>query len=390
VRVQDTQNPSRPKLRVAYFIDSLFSGGAQRQAVALATALAQRSQIEARFFVYHEHDFFAKRLEDAGIPVELVPKRRKLDPGFPWRLRRAVMDRAPDLVHAFLLDPSVWAVLALKGPGSAKHPPLVASERCSLVASSTGIRAKQTLAYRAADAVTSNSKQVAAALEAELSLPRGRVHYIPNGIDLASWDEERRAPLAFAFEVGKFHLGMIGRLEPEKNHILLIEALSLLDPAVVEHFKVWFIGSEAAEAGCKAEIEAAIADTGLADTIEFVAPQRHVAAVMAQLDTLVLPSAREAFPNAVLEAMASQLPVVATGVGDVPELVQDGRTGFVVEPGNARALAAKLCEVYEMSAAARRQMGIYGRSHIEDHFRIDTIADAYLELYHSLACAVEP
>lgn len=371
-------------MRIAFFIDQLFSGGAQRQSVELAVSLVKNHAIEASFLVYRPDDFFAARLEAHGIPVECVARAGKLDPTFPLRLRRAFHARRPDVVHAFMLDPGVWATLALRVPFRAARPRLVVSERWSLVAVTRAMAWKQQLAYGSADAVTSNAAPVARRIERDLGIPAARIHHIPNGIDLAWWDAALREPCPVAFDPERLHVGLVGRIEPEKNHALLVRALGRLDPSLRAKTKVWFVGSEDAQSSCRRAVETEIESQGLAAQVEFVRPQRNVAPLVAGLDLLALPSRHEAFPNAVIEAMASGVPVVATRVGDIEALVDEGRSGFVVDEGDEAALADRLDRVLRMAPETRRALGARGRAIVEERYRMASIADAYVRLYESL------
>jgi glycosyltransferase involved in cell wall biosynthesis len=375
-------------MRIAYVIDSLFSGGAQRQAVELAVALGHSGAIDARFFVYHAHDFHAQTLHDAHIPVTQLRKSRKLDPLFPLRLRSALRSARVDVVHAFMLDPSIWAAAALKLlPGSRRSPALLASERLSLIATSKAMTAKQRFAYRRADAVSANSAPVAEAIEKRIGVPKERVHYIPNGIDLEKWEREREQSAELELRTEAFNVGLVGRIEPEKNHVLVVRAIAALEPSLRSQISVWFVGSDASATNCRSEIESEIERLGVGDQIRFAGPQRRIAPLIAQLDVLVLPSLHEAFPNTVLEAMASGIPVLASAVGDVPYMIEDGHNGWTISPHDPNELASRLRELWSMSATERDEMGSRGKSIVAARYQMSAIAERYQELYRQLISA---
>jgi glycosyltransferase involved in cell wall biosynthesis len=106
---------------------------------------------------------------------------------------------------------------------------------------------------------------------------------------------------------------------------------------------------------------------------------------MRGIDLVVLPSRHEGFPNVVLEAMASRLPVVASRVGDVPRLVHDGVTGFLFDSGDAHGLAAALLQACSLRTEERQAMGKRARSVVEAHYGIASIASAHAQLYETLA-----
>ncbi len=369
-------------MRIAYLIDSLGSGGAQRQAVELAAALAERGDIHARFCVYHGEDFFSQRLRDAGIEVDRIPKAAKLDPLFPRRLRAWLRRHRFDLVHAFLLPPSIWGRLAVRGFARRDRPTLVVSKRDSLIATSPAQRLLETFAFRGAAAVTANAAPVAREIVGKLGVPEDRVHYIPNGIDLAAWDREMLRTPRIELASEYFHVAVIGRLVPEKNPGSLLRALARIPGELRAGLRVWLIGRHepAAVAALAAEIES----RGLSGIVRVEAPQREIAAIMGRLGALVLSSVREGFPNVVLEAMASRRPVIATPVGDVPNLIEDGKTGILVPVADDEALAQALLRLLHATEVERRAMGEAARRAVEENFQLARVADAYLALYRSL------
>jgi len=372
-------------MHVSYVIDNLGSGGAQRQAVEVAVRLRRDAGVRVSFAVYRRVDFFRPRLEEAGIVVHTLPKRGGPDPRFPARLRRWIATEQPDVVHAFLPLPTVWTALARLGLGG-QEIRWIAGERSSPEANvGRALAFALRRAYPRFDAVTANSKPAAEILVARFGVAAERVHYLPNGIDLDEWDRRAARPSPFDLESGRFHLGLVGRISEEKNHRLLLEALARVDPDTRRDVRCWFVGAEDGRADFIETVRAEVDARGLGEIVRMLPPTPELPALMARLDALVLPSRYEGFPNVVLEAMASRLPVVASAVGDVPSLVEPGRSGFVVPPGDAAALAAGLSELFARSPGARREMGTAARAIVEARHGIERVARAHLDLYRRLA-----
>lgn len=368
-------------MHVAYVIDNLGSGGAQRQAVEVAVRLRHEGGARVSFGVYREVDFFRSRLEEAEIPVTLLKKRGPVDPGFPARLRGWVAQRSPDVVHAFLPMPTLWTALAMRGAGGAT-PAWIAGERSSPHENVGRLTARLLgAAYRRFDAVTANSRPAAEALVRGFGVAPDRVHHLPNGIDLAAWDGRALADPPVALAPDAFHLALVGRLSEEKNHRLFLAALSRVAPELRRPVEVWFVGAEDGAEDLRGEIER----LGLREQVRTLPPTRELPAFLSRLDALVLPSRYEGFPNVVLEAMASRLPVVASAVGDVPSLLEDGRSGFVVPAGDVAALAQGLTRLLALPDEARRRMGAAARETVEARFRIESVAQRHLDLYHRVA-----
>jgi starch synthase len=261
---------------------------------------------------------------------------------------------------------------------------LIASERDTVIGATSRQRWLQRLAYRGSDAVTANSALAAQAIVTRLGVAPERVHYVPNGIDLAAWDRAGESPCPLALEAGRFHLALVGRLEPQKNHALLIEALRRIEPARRADWVVWCVGAETGGRAFAHDVEARARAAGLAESVRFVPPTAAVAALMRRLDLLVLPSRHEGFPNVVLEAMASRLPVVASRVGDVPSLLEDGSTGFVFDSEDADGLADALLRARALAPDDRAALVARARAVVEQRYGIDAVAALHVRLYQAL------
>lgn len=372
-------------MHLVYAIDSLISGGAQRQAVELAVRLCGERDLRVGFLVYREHDFFGGRLRGAGIPVARVPRRGRYDPGFPRRLRRWLRQSGADLVHAFLPWPSLWCTLAVRGMRPAERPRLIAAERSSLVATSLREAVLQRLVYRSSDAVTANAESVAEELHRKLGIARERIHYLPNGIDLDAWDRAARAEPPLALERDRFQLALIGGLRREKNHALVLAALARLPRERIARWRVWFIGDETGGRGDARRIRREIEERRLGDVVRIVPPTPRIAAVMARLDGVLLPSDFEGFPNAALEAMASRVAVIATPVGDVPNLIEDGVSGYLLPRLDAAALAEAMARLEVCGVAGRAALGERARARVADRFDMASVARRHLALYREIA-----
>jgi glycosyltransferase involved in cell wall biosynthesis len=126
------------------------------------------------------------------------------------------------------------------------------------------------------------------------------------------------------------------------------------------------------------------ADLGIADRVRFIGEQPQVADVLAALDVFVMPSRHEGLGVAVLEAMAMSLPVVASAVGGIPEVVKPRETGLLVPPDDPAALAAALNELLRDVEKAKR-MGVAGRERVLAEFSMEEMASRYERLYDDVS-----
>ena len=170
----------------------------------------------------------------------------------------------------------------------------------------------------------------------------------------------------------------IGRFAPQKNHLLLVEAFSL---AIEEYpsMELWLIG----DGPLRAEVEKKVEAKGLKEKVRFLGIRDDIPDLLAEASILVLPSDWEGVPLTVLEAMAAGKPVVATAVGGVPELVEDGVSGILVPPRDLHALAQGILRLAR-DADLRNQMGKAAQERALERFDISRIAREYEALYLKL------
>ena len=147
--------------------------------------------------------------------------------------------------------------------------------------------------------------------------------------------------------------------------------------------RVGFDLSLVGDGPCRGELEGLVRSLDLSDEISFLGWREDVPALLMHADMYVLASYTEGMPLSILEAMAAGLPVVATAVGGVPELVQDGVTGLLVPPRDPQALAGAMSRLVK-DPALRRRMGEAGRRRVEEHFSFDRMVQQYEDLYREL------
>jgi glycosyltransferase involved in cell wall biosynthesis len=207
-----------------------------------------------------------------------------------------------------------------------------------------------------------------------------RFAIVPNGIDLSRFSGPVR-PCALRGEYripSSAHLlGVVARLEPEKGHRHLIDAMPAILRALPE---TWLaIVGEGSEADAL-RAQAAALGSGVAMRVVFTGRRDDVSALTSDLTLAVLPSIREAQGISLLEAMARGVPVVASAVGGIPEVVTDGVDGRLVPPGDSTALADAIIELLRDSEL-RRRLGEAGRRTVVDRFSIDAQVRAIQALY---------
>jgi len=212
-----------------------------------------------------------------------------------------------------------------------------------------------------------------------------RVTQIYNGVDAARFHpatERQDIPGSPFNEAGLWLVGTAGRMQTVKDQTNLAHAFVdaiRAEPSLRERLRLVMVGDGPLRQQSLAILEAA----GLAELAWLPGERHDIPDIMRGLDCFVLPSLGEGISNTILEAMASGLPVIATAVGGNPELVHEGRTGYLVPAANPAALAEAIIKLAQSREKARA-MGQTGRQCIEAQFSMAAMVDSYQQIYDRL------
>ena len=230
----------------------------------------------------------------------------------------------------------------------------------------------QRQAYRTATRIVANSAAARAMLEQE-GIATASIVVIPNGVDASAYPE-RNAEAAMR---PARSIVTVANLRPEKGHETLIAAVGMLVGEFPD-LELKIVGSGPR----RHELEEIVGAMHLGKHVTFLGHREDVAALLAQADVFVLPSRSEAFPNGAIEAMAAGLPTIASAVGGLLDLIEDGRTGVLFDPGHVNDLAAAIGRVLTDRQAASR-MGGAARAHVRQRYSFERMVKAFEELYLS-------
>jgi glycosyltransferase involved in cell wall biosynthesis len=347
------------------------TGGAQESYTGLLLRL-DRSAYEVRALSLSSGSA-VQRLRRLGLEVAVIDEA---DDEAAIRALTAYLVREEiDLLHAHMYRAEVVGARAAVAAGTAVVMATVHSSR---------VRSPQDIATLAAltpvmDRLIVPSASIVAKVRAE---GRGGASFsvIPNGVDLDRFDLPVGA-CALRRESGiPGHaplLGVVARLEPEKGHRYLIEAMPAILRGAPETWLV-IVGEGSLDADLRAL--AAALPAPARDRVVFTGRREDVSAVTAEIDVAVLPSLREAQGISILEAMARRKPVVASAVGGIPEVLTNGLDGLLVPPADPTALA-EACIRLACSPELRARMGEAGRATVESRFSLDAMVRQIEEIY---------
>jgi starch synthase (maltosyl-transferring) len=363
--------PARP-VRVALVITVLDVGGAEKALVALATGLDRRRWEPAVIGLGPEGEL-ARPLRDAGIETRCLGVDRRRPLGAIARLSKALKEIRPALVQGFLFHANIAARLAAP---MARVPWILGGLRVAE-------RGKRWHSWL--DRVTIGmacgsvcvSEGVRRFARDVAGLPADRLTVIPNGVDPAPMDHVEPVDRATIGVPSDSHLALfVGRLDRQKGVSVLLNAAA----RVVEARPDWhlaIVGDGPEGAGLRARTNE---DILLQRHVHWLGRRGDVPGLLKGADVVVLPSLWEGMPNVVLEAMAARRAVVATAVEGTTELVEPGRTGWLVAPGDAEGLAAALLDA-AIAPDRLDAFGAAGRARIEALHSPRGVVEAYERLW---------
>jgi glycosyltransferase involved in cell wall biosynthesis len=349
-------------MRILLLITDLELGGTPTVVRELAVRL-RRTGADIEVACLSKWGPVADQLRDKGVPVTAMNASGPRDLLVSWRLTGFIRDRKFNTVFSFLMHANAMAAAA-----SLKMPDV----RWIQSIQTTQPWPKwhwmvQRFAQKCAETIVVPSTSVARIANAWAGVPEGKIVVIPNAIDLADWTDSQ-SPVP-ANDPRPYPITFLGRLDPIKDVPTLVLAVAKLAPLV--HLHIYGEGSD------RKRIEQAIEQTKAPVTMHgtIASPQ----AALSQSGLLVLPSLAEGFGLVLIEAMAAGVPVVATDVPGIRDVVRDGETGLLVPAGDPESLAAAVKRIVE-HRAIRQMLVATAKRDLSERFTWTAVIDEYRQL----------
>ncbi|MFZ5648384.1 MAG: glycosyltransferase [Bacillota bacterium] len=369
------------RLRVLHVIGGGEFGGAERHILNLATAM-NPDMVDVSVCCLFA-DPFVKLAREAGIKAHSIPMRHKLDFGIVTKLRDLILEEKIDLVHTHGVRANLVGRLAARMAGV---DTIVTTVHSLLVQDYPDLfsRLANTFIEKASRGLTTHFIAVSGGLQKALiqqGIPEKKITVIYNGLN-PQFFQNTGIPGQWrkkaGFSPGIPLVAIVGRLHPVKGHrYFLRSAAEILKVRNDVHFLVVGSGPE------RESLEEYTRELGISDHVTFTGFVSDVTELMPDLNLLIVPSLWEGFGLTALEAMAVGVPVVATSVGGLPEIVDHGTTGLLVPPADEAGLTRGIAwmldhpqEAVEMAAAAK--------SVVEKKFMASAMARKTEELYRRL------
>jgi len=356
-----------PQVSVAVFLTRFEPGGTERQMIELVRLL-DPSRFTVHVACFDKRGAWLPRVAERAASIAEFPVRGFAHPGtMPTLLRFARWCRR-ERIEVLQTCDFYANIFGLPGAALAGVPVRIGSRRDLNPDKSPAQIRLQRQAYRCATTVVANCAAARGILLAE-GLAPASIAVIPNGVD-----RPRHESAGVAAEQ-RTRVITVANLRPEKNHETLIAAADLLSADFPDvEFQIVGDGPR------RSELEALVRSRRLDDRVSFLGHREDVGRLLSEASIFALPSRSEAFPNGAIEAMAAGLPVVASAVGGLLDLIEHGRTGLLIEPGNPTALADALRQLLTNQTAAAR-IGEHARAHVQQRYSFERMVKAFEDLY---------
>lgn len=379
-----TQAASPSPVRVLMVVQGYFPsvGGAERQVLTLGRALQEAGHHVEVLCPRIDPAYPAGRGSHKGLPLWRIGYPRWPGLGMLVLLLRELVflwsrRHSYDAIHVQIADHmGAWAAVAgrvLGKPVVVKFAGSWEREHGSLRHGGLVPRVLR-LMLRRASAIQATSQRFMDELKA-LGFKPARLHWLPNAVDVSHFQPPRRDGRDEAG--GPRTLLFVGRLEPDKALDVLLQAWSLSLGREGSGWRLRLVG----EGGQEERLRALAATLGIEGSVDFVGEIPRVEEELWAADASVLPSLREGLSNALLEAMAAGLPVVATRVSGSEDFIDTGENGWLCEPGDVDSLAAALGALGAASPEELERLGARGRQDVAQRASLPVVTARLLALY---------
>lgn len=362
---------------VCHVLHSLNVGGAEVLAAGMARSLSDNFRFV--FACLDELGPLGRELQQAGFNVRVLGRR----PGIDWRcsraLRRFCLEENVRLIHAHQYTPFFQCLLSRLPGTSTKiiftehgrhHPDHPRKKRiwCNR------------MLVRSTDQLVGVGESVRQALIVNEGLPADRVRVIYNGVPLDSYATIHKSPLRneLGIDPQEFVVMTVARLSPAKDHKTGLAAIQHLHQQGLKTH--WILAGDGPE---RAELERLVDGHHLRSHVHFLGTRHDVPELLPAADVFMLCSITEGIPLTVIEAMAAQVPVAATKVGGLQEMINDRVNGLLTPPQDSHALGESL-RILKTDGELRQSIVTAGKVTAENRFSWDGMIQAYADLYQEV------
>ena len=367
-------------VKILFFTVDNRIGGTEKIILSLATSLP-RKEFSSSILTLKPSGLLHCLARNYGIPAySLNIGSRGSGLLAPFRLFRFLLQHRPDILETFLFLPNILGRII---GWLAGIPVVISSQRSTDSWRRPYHHLLDRITAPLCRIIISNSQAGRKMLLKKAKIPSQKVVVISNGVAPATPILKEEARKILGFSGSGILLGSVGNLRTAKGFHYLLPAFR----EVVQRYpeaKLLIAGV----GPLKEELAIFAWQLELADSVFFLGWLTDLGAFYSAIDLLVMTSLWEGMPVALLEALSYGVPVVATNVSGIPEVITDGVEGFLVEPANPHHVAERIIELLE-DPQRRMEMGERGKTRVEKDFSLERMASAYAELYRRLVKEVK-
>jgi glycosyltransferase involved in cell wall biosynthesis len=368
---------SRPT-RVLYLSHAFMVGGAEEMVLNLVRHLPPR--YEPMVACIHEAGPIGEEIRRTGVPFAVLGLTPGLSRPFDvLRLRDALNTLAPTIVHTFLLTGSLYGRFAAMMSGV----PIVIGTEVNIYENKQPLHARlERWLMKGTDAVVASAESVKDHYVAQVGADPAAVEVIYNAVDWAQLQttmtrDEFRSSVGVPLDAPV--AGIIARLTEQKAHRVLFESMTKADLSTLHLIVV-------GDGELRDDLRSRAASLGIANRVHFLGARRDLGNILGAIDIFAMPSYWEGLPLSMVLAMGAGLPVVASRVAGIPEVVKDRVSGLLVEPGDSAQLARALATLVQ-DPALRLRLGDEARAFVTPRFGVDGYVASITALYDRLLAA---
>lgn len=370
----------KTSVRILFIIDNLLPGGTQHVLIRLIEGLRKMNYQPSVVSLNEAEKSLVNKLHDVGVDVYVFNKYTLLLSGI-FRIISLMRVRKFHLVQNFLFySNNIGRIL-----GRIARVPVVVSSVRGFQVDGISMKRWQIALDRFTnsmdDRIIINTRSAYDFCEKALGINREKIEVIYNGInqkDIKEINNYQEIKRKLNIPENSIIIGAAGRITVEKGHAFLLDAFQQALRIRPDLFLLI-----AGEGKLRKTLAERIDALGLKSRAEFIGYRPDMNNIYALMDIFVLPSLVEGMPNVILEAMCHGKPVIATEVGGVPEIIDDGVNGMIVPPGDAEALGEKILFLVEKKER-RERIGNIAKEKVKEHFDLRHMVQGYHELYQRL------